>query len=91
MYPDSSGAALAELVAAAGVDAAVDRAEAALSRGDAVVAIRVAEAVEAQAPDDPRVGRVLVDAHRYLLDHGGDVSFWESGWLRHELQRRAAH
>ncbi len=90
MYPDSSGAALAELVAAAGVDAAVERAEAALARGDAVVAIRVAEAVEAQAPDDPRVRGVLVDAHRYLLDHGGDVSFWENGWLRHELERRGA-
>ena len=88
MYPDSSGAALAELVDAAGTDAAVGRAEAALARGDAVVAIRLAEAVEAQSPDDPRTRGVLVDAHRYLLDHGGDVSFWENGWLRHELGRR---
>ena len=87
MYPDSSGAALAELVAAAGTDAAVGRAEAALARGDAVVAIRVAEAVEMVAPEDPRVREVLVDAHRYLLDHGGDVSFWENGWLHHELDR----
>ncbi|HUZ09445.1 MAG TPA: alkyl sulfatase dimerization domain-containing protein, partial [Acidimicrobiales bacterium] len=90
MYPDSSGAALAELVAAAGTDAAVERAEAALARGEAAVAIRVAEAVERQLPDDPRVEGVLVAAHRYLLDHGGDVSFWENGWLRHELERRGA-
>jgi hypothetical protein len=90
MYPDSSGAALAELVAAAGVDAAVGRAEEALARGDAVVAIRVAEAVESHVPDDPRARDVLVAAHRHLLDHGGDVSFWENGWLRHELERREA-
>ena len=87
MYPDSSGAALAELVAAAGSDAAVERAEAALARGDAVLAIRVAEAVEGQSPDDPRTRAVLAAAHRFLLDHGGDVSFWENGWLHHELDR----
>jgi len=88
MYPDSSGAALRELVIAAGPGAAVGRAEAALARGDAVVAIRVAEAVEVVAPGDPRVNAVMVGAHQYLLDHGGDTSFWESGWLRHELAGR---
>lgn len=30
---------------------------------------------------------MMADAHRYLLDHGGDVSFWENGWLRTELAR----
>ena len=90
MYPDSSGAALAELVEASGVDAAVGRAEAALARGDAVVAIRVAEAVRSVSPEDPRAKEVLVAAHRYLLDHGGDVSFWEHGWLHHELDRLGA-
>src|SRR6202050_4001443 len=60
MYPDSSGAALAELVAAAGVDAAVERAQSALARGDAVVAIRVAEAVETHSPEDPRAKDLLV-------------------------------
>jgi glyoxylase-like metal-dependent hydrolase (beta-lactamase superfamily II) len=87
LYPDSSGAALAELVDAAGVDAALARAEAALDRGDAVLAIRLGEAVAAAAPDDPRPRAVVVGAHRHLLDHGGDVSFWESGWLRAELAR----
>jgi len=29
---------------------------------------------------------VIVNAHRYLLDHGGDVSFWESGWLRDQIR-----
>jgi alkyl sulfatase BDS1-like metallo-beta-lactamase superfamily hydrolase len=87
LYPDSSGAALAELVAAAGPDAALGRAGAALARGDAVLAIRIGEAVAAAAPDDPRVRRLMADAHRHLLEHGGDVSFWEDGWLRTELAR----
>ena len=55
LYPDSSGAALAELVDAAGTDVALDRAEAALARGDAVLAIRLGEAVAAAAPDDQRL------------------------------------
>lgn len=40
LYPDSANAALAELIAVTGVDRALDKAEAALGRGDAVVAIR---------------------------------------------------
>jgi hypothetical protein len=29
----------------------------------------------------------MIDAHQALLDAGGDVSFWESGWLRHQMDR----
>ena len=29
----------------------------------------------------------MADAHQHLLDHGGDVSFWENGWLRTQLAR----
>lgn len=87
LYPDSSDAALAELVAVTGPAAALERAAAALGRGDAVLAIRLGEAVAAVAPDAPRLRRLMADAHQYLLDHGGDVSFWENGWLRSELAR----
>ena len=65
----------------------LDRAEAALARGDAVVAIRLGEAVAAGSPDEPRLAALMADAHRSLLEHGGDVSFWEDGWLRSELAR----
>ncbi len=51
------------------------------------LAIRLGEAVAAAMPDDPRLRVVMAGAHRYLLDHGGDVSFWEHGWLRTELAR----
>ena len=45
------------------------------------------EAVAGAAPDDPRLAPLMAGAHRYLLDHGGDVSFWEHGWLRTELAK----
>lgn len=87
LYPDSSGAALADLVEAAGVDTALRRAEAALERGDAVVAIRIAEAVNDVAPQSEQVRSVMLAAHQYLLDAGGSVSFWENGWLLTQMQR----
>jgi len=87
LYPDSSDAALAELIAVTGTDEALERAEAALGRGDAVLAIRIGEAVAGIAPEAPRLRGLMADAHRYLLEHGGDVSFWENGWLRSELAR----
>ena len=87
LYPDSSGPALADLVEAAGVDAALSRAETALNRGDAVVAIRIAEAVDGLAPQSERVRSVMVAAHQQLLDNGGSDSFWENGWLLTQLQR----
>ena len=87
LYPDSSGPALAELVDAAGADATLDRAEAALDRGDAVLAIRLGEAVAAAGPEDQRLRALMAGANRYLLEHGGDVSFWENGWLRTELAK----
>lgn len=89
LYPDPDPGALAELVEVAGTYATLERAEAVLARGDAVTAIRLGEAVEAVEPDNPRLRAVMAGAHRYLLDHGGDVSFWENGWLRTQLARWA--
>lgn len=90
LYPDPAPAALAELVEVAGVEATLDRAEAALGRGDAVVAIRLGEAVEAIIPDDARLAALMASAHQHLLDTGGDVSFWEHGWLKTERDRWVA-
>lgn len=86
-YPDSAPAALAELLDVTGVEAALDRAEAALGRGDAPLAIKLGEAVARVEPEDPRLRSVMAGAHQYLIDNGGDESFWESGWLRTELAR----
>ena len=90
LYSDRSGAALRELVEVGGVDATLDRAEAALARGDAPLALTLGEAIVAVAPDAPRARALMADAHRHLLDNGGDVSLWESGWLRTELARWSA-
>jgi alkyl sulfatase BDS1-like metallo-beta-lactamase superfamily hydrolase len=87
LYPDSAPAALAELVAAAGTEAALERAEAALARGDAPLAIRLGEAVEGVIPEDPRLAALMAGAHRHLLEHGGDESFWEHGWLQTQRAR----
>ena len=87
LYPDPAPAALAELVDAVGVGTTLDRARAALDRGDAVVAIRLGEAVEAVAPDDPRLAPLMAAAHRHLYDNGGETSFWEEGWLRTQAER----
>lgn len=51
------------------------------------MAIRLVEAVEAVASGDARLRAVMAGAHRYLLDHGGDVRFWEHGSLRTQLAR----
>jgi hypothetical protein len=75
------------LVDAAGTDVALNRAEAALDRGQAPLAIQLGEAVIATDADSARARTVLANAHRYLLEHGGDISFWENGWLRDQLAR----
>ena len=89
-YPDSAPAALAELLDLAGIDAALDRAEAALARGNAPLAIKLGEAIAQRESDNARVRTLMANAHQYLLDNGGDVSFWENGWLRTELARWSA-
>ena len=87
LYPDPAPAALAELVDALGVDATLDRAQAALDRDEAVLAIRLGEAVEAAAPGEPRLAPLMAAAHRHLYDNGGETSFWEEGWLRTQAER----
>ena len=72
-----------------GVSSGLGRAiaEAALARGDAPLAIQLGETVVAADPASPRARAVLAAAHRHLLANGGDVSFWENGWLRDQLAR----
>ena len=87
LYPDSSRAAIADLVGALGPGAALERAEDALARGDVTVAIQIAEALDGLSPGAAGARSVLARAHAHLLEHGGDVSFWENGWLRDQLER----
>ena len=60
-----------------------------LAAGDAATAIRIAEAVLANG-EHRGATELMLAAHEALLETG-DESFWESGWLRHEIARwRAA-
>ncbi len=86
LYPVEPAAAFAELVDLAGADAVVARARAKLAAGEPVAAIHLAEAVLCHQPAHSGAVDVMIDAHQALLDGGGDVSFWESGWLRHQLE-----
>jgi glyoxylase-like metal-dependent hydrolase (beta-lactamase superfamily II) len=85
LYPVDSAAASAELVDLVGADAVVARARAKLTAAEPVVAIHLAEAVLHHEPGHPGAVDIMIAAHRALLDGGGDVSFWENGWLRHQL------
>jgi alkyl sulfatase BDS1-like metallo-beta-lactamase superfamily hydrolase len=90
LYPDEHAEAQRMLVETVGVDVALGLATTALGAGQAVVAILLAQSVAALDPDHPGAARVVAQAHQHLLDRGGDVNFWESGWLESEMQRWAA-
>ncbi len=87
MYPSDPNVATSELAAIAGVSSIVERARARMEDGDFATTIRLAEAALSIAPDHPEPVGLLVDVHEALLDDGGDVSFWENGWLETELAR----
>lgn len=80
MYPHLSETAIAELVEAAGHDVALERTEAALDRGEPLIAIQLGEGIHTVAPNDSRVNELMVRAHQSLLDSGGSENFWENGW-----------
>ncbi len=71
LYPDTTAAALAGLLDAAGTDIGLERAETALERGDAVLAIKLGEALAAAGLiDDTRLRKIMTGAHTHLYDHG---------------------
>ncbi len=87
LYASDPNEAVAELAALAGAEPVLERARARLADGDAPTAIRLAEAALTVAPDHRGAATILADSHQALLDTGGDVSFWENGWLEHEVAR----
>ncbi len=87
LYPLEPAAAFAQLVDLVGPDAVIGRARENLAAGEAVAAIHLAEAVLHHQADHIGAVEVMIDAHQALLNAGGDVSFWESGWLHHQLER----
>ena len=87
LYASAPDAASADLVERAGAKVVLDRARGRLAAGDPLRALRLAEAVAAAEPASRDAASLLVDVHEALLAAGGDVNFWESGWLHHQIAR----
>jgi alkyl sulfatase BDS1-like metallo-beta-lactamase superfamily hydrolase len=87
LYADDPDAALAALVELAGAKVVLDRARGRLAAGEPGLALRLAEAVAAAEPNSREAAALLVEVHEALLRAGGDVNFWESGWLHHQIAR----
>jgi alkyl sulfatase BDS1-like metallo-beta-lactamase superfamily hydrolase len=85
LYPCDPADATRELAQLLGAERCVEAARAKLAAGETPTAIRLLEAALAVEPEDRSAARLMLDAHRSLLDAGGDVSFWENGWLEHQL------
>jgi alkyl sulfatase BDS1-like metallo-beta-lactamase superfamily hydrolase len=89
LYAADPGDATAALAGLLDPDEVVALARDRLADGDAATAIRLAEAVLARHEHRGAM-ELMLAAHESLLQ-AGDESFWESGWLRHEIARwRAA-
>lgn len=86
LHPTTGAEVLADLVSVVGADVALGRAREHLASGRAVEALWLAEAVLQVSPGNSAASAVAVEAHERLLAHGGDESFWESGWLRTRIR-----
>ncbi|MCP5044722.1 MAG: MBL fold metallo-hydrolase [bacterium] len=87
LYVSDPNVAIQELAAVADVPSILERSRARLESGDIATAIRLAEALLLAHPNQPEAASLIAEAHERLLDNGGDVSFWENGWLETELAR----
>ncbi|HIL99386.1 MAG TPA: MBL fold metallo-hydrolase [Myxococcales bacterium] len=87
LYPSDPADALSELAALADIPSVLERARARMESGDVATAIRLLEAILSVRPDQPEAASLMAFAHEKLLKEGGDVSFWENGWLESERDR----
>ena len=88
LYPDRAYRSPGRLmVEALGVDATLDHARAALDRGEALWRSSWPKASSPSMRAMSDAARLMADAHRWLLEAGGAINFWENGWLRSEMRR----
>jgi glyoxylase-like metal-dependent hydrolase (beta-lactamase superfamily II) len=87
LYPQTPEIGLADLARLAGVKLVIDRARGFLDAGEPQRALALAEAAAAAEPTNRDAAQLFVDVHEALLAAGGDVNFWESGWLHHQIAR----
>ena len=78
-----------DLVRLAGIDLVVARGEDQLAV-DAEAALLLAEAALAAEPGHCGALQLALQAHRQLLERSGGRNFWETGWLRTQVERLEA-
>jgi alkyl sulfatase BDS1-like metallo-beta-lactamase superfamily hydrolase len=87
LYAQAPETALADLAQLAGVKVVIDHARGRLAAGDLQRALALAEAAASAEPASREAAQLLVEVHEALLAAGGEVNFWESGWLHHQAAR----
>lgn len=90
LYPTLPREIYPDLVELAGIDAVVARGRQKLATADAEGALLLAEA--ALAADGAHAGalQLALDSHRAILERSGSVNFWETGWLRTQIEKLEA-
>jgi alkyl sulfatase BDS1-like metallo-beta-lactamase superfamily hydrolase len=85
LYPTPPSAVAADVAAAAGAEALVAAARRRLGGGDAVAALHLTDLVLEAEPGHEGAAAVAAEAHERLLEQS--ENFWETAWLRRELDR----
>ena len=84
LYPVGPESICTDLIDLAGADAIVERARTLLEQGEPLPAIHLAEIVSHVEPLNEQAKSVLIAAHKHLL--GESANFWESAWLRKQIE-----
>lgn len=87
LYPTQPREIYGELVTLAGIDAVVERGRARLADGDMEGAQLLAEAALAHDGKHLAALQLSLDSHRALLERSGATNFWETGWLRSQIEQ----
>jgi glyoxylase-like metal-dependent hydrolase (beta-lactamase superfamily II) len=77
----------ADLVRLAGMSAVLECGRRRLADGDPESAMLLAEAALAHDAQERGALELARDANLALLDRSGAKNFWETGWLRHQIER----
>ncbi|HLS83000.1 MAG TPA: MBL fold metallo-hydrolase [Steroidobacter sp.] len=87
LYPTQPREIHGDLVALAGLEAVLSRGREKLTSGDPEAAMLFAEAALAYDSRARGALELARDANRALLERSGGDNFWETGWLRTQIQR----
>lgn len=93
LYGVPHDAISADLVALAGADSLVSRADTRLQEGSPEAALHLVEHVLRVEPEHQAALALVVAIHAFMLERSGGENFWEVGWLRRQMslaERRLA-